>query len=105
MAKFSTLVPGAEINEPAGDFRGAIKVEKYRIGKEAVYVPAGFSWNYIPGFAIKSADSSHRSVTGGHCVTVTEIKPAVDLMTDAGAFTLELDRKDSMQKVLNALGR
>ena len=105
MAKFNSLVPGVGIENAAEDFRGAVKVEQYRVGKEAVYLPAGFKWEYIPTAAITDAGDSHRNVTAGHCVTVTERKPAVALITDAGSFTLNLDKADSVQKILDAIGK
>ena len=104
MAKFTSLIPGTEIADAAADLRGALKVEQYRVGKEAIYLPAGLRWEYIPRSALKSAADSHRSVTAGHCVTVTERKPAVELVTDTGSFTLNLDRSDSVGKLLSALG-
>ena len=103
MAKFKSLVPGSEIENAAEDFRAALKVEQYRIGKAAVYIPAGFKWEYIPRSAITSAEDSHHSITAGHCVTVTEVKPAVDLSTEAGSFTLSLEKSDSIRKILEEL--
>lgn len=105
MAKFNSLVSGVELANPAEDFRGALKVEQYRVGKEAVYIPSGFSWNYVPLSAVSAAEESHRNVTAGHCVTVTERKPAVDLATGAGNVTLNLERPESIGKILEALGR
>ena len=105
MAKFISLIPGCEIENAAEDFRAAVKVEQYRVGKAAVYLPAGFKWEYIPLSALVSVDGSHRSVTAGHCVTVTERKPAVALMTAEKSFTLNLDRIESVQKVLDAIGK
>ena len=103
MAKYKSLIPGVEIADTAEDFRGAAKVEQYRIGKKAVYIPAGFKWEYVPLCAVSAAEDSHRSVTAGHCVTVTERKPAVELVTDAGSFTLSFDRADSVGRLLDAL--
>ena len=105
MAKFNSLVPGGELANPAEDFRASLKIEQYRIGKEAVYLPAGFSWNYLPLAAVSAVEGSHRSVTAGHCVTVTERKPAVELMTESGSFTLNLDKADNIQKILDAIGK
>ena len=105
MAKFNSLIPGEEIENAAEDFRTAVKVEQYRVGKAAIYLPAGFRWEYIPLSAVVSADGSHRSVTAGHCVTVTERKPAVVLATAADCFTLNLDKTESVQKILDAIGR
>ena len=78
MAKYTSLVPGVEIDN---------------------------AWEYVPLSAVVSADGSHRNVTAGHCVTVTERKPAVALITDAGSFTLNLDKADSVQKILDAIGK
>ncbi len=105
MAKFNSLVPGTEIENAAEDFRAALKVEQYRVGKAAVYLPAGFKWNYIPLSGVRSADGSHRNITAGHCVTVTERKPAVELVTDAERFTLSLDKAESVQAILDAIER
>ena len=104
MAKFNSLVPGVKIENAAEDFRAALKTEQYRIGREAVYFPAGFRWEYVPLSAVVSADGSHRSVTAGHCVTVTERKPAVVLVTDVGSFTLNLEKVESVEKILEAIG-
>ena len=30
-----------------GDFKNSVRVEKFRIGEKAVYIPAGFSWKYL----------------------------------------------------------
>ena len=105
MAKFHSLIPGAELADAAADYRGALKVEQYRVGKAAVYLPSGFNWNYVPLSVVTAAEDSRRSVTAGHCVTVTEIKPAVELVTDAGRFTLNLEKRDSIQKILDAIGK
>ena len=105
MAKYNSLISGVEIANAAEDFRGAVKIEQYRIGKQAVYMPAGFSWNYVPLSAVSAAEDSRRSVTAGHCVTVTEIKPAVDLVTDVGRFSLNLERPGSVQTILEAIGK
>ena len=105
MAKFTTLVPGVELANAAEDFKSALKVEQYRIGKAAVSLPAGLRWEYIPLSAVVSADGSHRSVTAGHCVTVTERKPAVLLVTGDGSFTLNLDKSESVRKILDELGK
>ena len=105
MAKYNSLIPGIEVANAAEDFRSAVKVEQYRIGKEAVYIPSGFSWNYVPLSAVSAAEDSHRNVTAGHCVTVTERKPAVELVTEAGSITLNLERPASIQKIIEAIGK
>jgi len=103
MAKFICLIPGGEIENIAEDFRGAQKVEQYRLGKEAVYLPQGFRWEYLPLKAVLRAEQSRRVISAGHCVTVREEKPAVDLVTEDRTWTLNLEKQTSMQTVLDAL--
>ena len=103
MARFTCLVPGKELADVKEDFRTARKVEQYRVGARALYLPRGLSWEYVPLAEIHSGEQSYRVVTAGHCVTVREEKPAVDLVTPAGKLTLNLEKKASMQLVLDAL--
>ena len=102
--KFISLLPGRELSDLKEDFRAAKKLEQYRLGEKAVYLPRGLSWEYIPVSEIRKAERSHRVITAGHCVTVREEKPAVDLETEAGVFTLNLEKPDSAAAVLDALG-
>ena len=100
MGKFICLIPGEEIADAAEDFRAAQKVEQYRLGKEAVYLPQGFRWEYLPRRGILRAEQSHRVISAGHCVTVREEKPAVDLIGKDQTWTLNLEKPASMQTVL-----
>ena len=105
MAKFNSLVPGVEIENVTEDFKNALKIEQYRLGKQALYFPAGFKWEYLPLSSIESVEGTHRNVTAGHCVTVTERKPAVEFKTAAGSFQFNLEKPANMQKVLDAIGK
>ena len=104
MAKFTCLLPGKELPDVKEDFRAARKLEQYRLGEKALYLPRGFSWEYIPRSEIRRAENTHRVISAGHCVTVREEKPAVDLVTDSGVFTLNLEKRSSAETVLGALG-
>ncbi len=103
MANPKCLVNGIEIENVKEDLRGAEKVEQYRLGKAALYLPRGFQWDYIPYEAILKADSTHRVISAGHCVTVREEKPAVDVTTADGTVTLNLEKPASMQKILDTI--
>ena len=105
MAKFTSLIPGVEIENIADDFKNAQKIEQYRLGKQALYFPAGLRWEYLPLAAIENVEGTHRSVTAGHCVTVTERKPAVEFKTAVGSFQFNLEKPANMQKVLDAIGK
>jgi hypothetical protein len=103
MANPNCLVKGVEIENAKEDLRGAEKVEQYRLGKAALYLPRGFQWDYIPFEAILKAEPARRVVTAGHCVTVREEKPAVDLTTADTTITLNLEKPGSVQKILDAI--
>ena len=104
MAKLICLLPGSELPDVKEDFRSARKLEQYRLGEKAVYLPRGLAWEYIPRRAILRAEQSRRVITAGHCVTVREEKPAVDLVTEAQVFTLSLEKAASAGTVLEILG-
>jgi hypothetical protein len=103
MAAPETLVPGVTIEDVKADFRTAERVEQYRLGKAAVYIPAGLRWNYIPRSAIREASPSHRTVSAGHCVTVQVRTPTLEIVTEAGSFDLSLEKQASLDRFLAAL--
>ena len=104
MAKFRPLIENCFIDDPAADFRAGKKVEQYRVGELALYIPAGFKWDYLPFSAVESAEKSHRSISSGKCVSVTEKKPVVDLKTATGVIKINLEKPDSMSAILDAFG-
>ena len=102
-----SLIPGTTITDAKKDLRDAERIEQYRLGREAVYIPAGLKWNYIPRSAIQSASSSHRTISAGHCVTVEVKTPSLEIVTSEGNFDLHLEKKGSLERfleVLNAKG-
>ena len=103
MPKLTCLIPGWEQEDLKEDFRAARKVEQYRLGARALYLPRGLSWEYIPLEAVDKAERSHRVISAGHCVTVREEKPAVDLNAGEKQFTLNLEKQASVQLILQAL--
>ena len=103
--KFISLLPGRELSDLKEDFRAAKKLEQYRLGEKAVYLPRGLSWEYIPVSEIRRAERSRRVISAGHCVTVREEKPALDLETGSGTYTLNLEKPASAESLLAALDR
>ena len=99
-----TLIPGKTIDGVNEDLRAAERVEQYRLGKAAVYIPAGLKWKYIPRSEILEAAADHRTVNAGHCVTVQVRTPSLHLVTAAGAFDLNLEKQASLERLLGALG-
>ena len=105
MAAPTSLIEGITIPAPAQDLKSAKRVEQYRVSENAVYIPAGLRWTYIPVCAIESAESSQRSVTAGHCVTVTERLPSLQILAAGQVFTLALEKPDSAGKILELIKR
>ena len=103
MLKPVTLIPGAEISDVKKDFSGAERIEQYRLGKEAVYIPAGLKWNYIPKSGIIRVSASQRTVSAGHCVTVEVQTPSLEIETSAGSFDLHLEKQASLDRFLEDL--
>ncbi len=103
MAAPMSLIEGKSLASAAEDFKNASRVEQYRVGAEAFYIPSGFRWSYIPFSAILSAEESHDTVTAGHCVTVRERRPSLQLKTVAGDFSYPLDKAESLRKLLAAI--
>lgn len=104
MFKPVSLIPGKEIDAPGADLRGAQKVEQYRLGEKALYLPEGLKWNYVPRAEILRAEEAHRTVSAGHCVTVELKMPTLQLETSAGPMTLTLEKSESARTLLRALG-
>ena len=105
MARFTSLVAGEEIPAPEEDFRAAERVEQYRLGAQALYIPAGLRWSYIPLAAVTSAEESHRVISAGKCVAVEERRPVLQLNTAVESFKLSLERPESLKRLLDAVQR
>ena len=103
MPKFRSLLPGKELPDLKEDFRTALRLEQYRLGRLALYLPRGLAWDYLPLEQLRRAEPSRRVITAGHCVTVREEKPAVDLVTEGETFTLNLEKPASARTLLDAL--
>ena len=103
MPRFTCLLPGRELTDPKEDFRAARKIEQYHLGALALYLPRGLSWEYLPLDAGTKAESCSRVVSAGHCVTVREEKPALDLWAGEKSWTLNLEKPASAQSLLDAL--
>ena len=103
MFKPKCLIAGKELPNVEEDYRASVKVEQYRVGKEALYLPEGLRWNYLPLSEIRSAADSHRVISAGHCVPVREKRPEIDLSTEIGTVHIQLEKQDSLRKVMGFL--
>ena len=98
-----SLIPSITIDDAKNDLRNAERIEQYRLGNEAIYIPAGLKWNYIPRCRILQATSSHRTVSAGHCVTVQVKTPSLEIVTSSGSFELHLEKQSSLDRFLYEL--
>ena len=79
--KIRPLLKDAQIDDPRADLKAAVTIEQFRAGREAVYFPDGFNWDYLPYREIKavirakSLDSTDRWL-----VKYAVEKPAIRLM-------------------------
>ena len=78
MAVLNCMIKGKEIENVKEDFRNSERVEQFRIGSSALYLPEGLRWKYIPYGDIQSAEESFRVISAGHCVPVREKRPEID---------------------------
>ena len=44
----TSLLEGKSIPDPAEDLKKARRVEQYRLGARALYIPEGLRWRYLP---------------------------------------------------------
>ncbi len=98
-----SLIPGVIIHNVRKDLRGAERIEQYRLGREAVYIPEGLKWTYIPRAAIQSASPSHRTISAGHCVTIEVKTPSLEIVTAEDRFALHLEKQASLDRFLEVL--
>ena len=103
MAAPIPMIPGMTVENVKEDFRTAAKVEQYRISQNALYLPEGLRWKYLPLAAIEKAEESFRVISAGHCVPVREKRPALDLTTEAGIVHLQLEKQENLQKITAVL--
>ena len=98
-----SMTEGVEIENVKEDFQNAKRVEQYRISREALYIPDGLRWKYLPLKSVQRIDESFRVISAGHCVPVREKRPEIDLATEAGTIHISLEKQSSMQEILEIL--
>ena len=97
------MISGKELDDVQSDFKSSRKVEQYRISEQALYLPEGLRWKYIPLKEIQHAEESFRVISAGHCVPVREKRPELDLSIGDQTVHLQLEKKENMQKILDAI--
>jgi hypothetical protein len=89
-----------------GDFKNSVRVEKFRIGEKAVYIPAGFSWKYLLKEDILSVRKCKWLIRSENGVAPWAIEaPALRLAHAGGETILELEKEKNAQKALALINR
>lgn len=87
------------------DFKKSVRVEKFRIGEKAVYVPAGFFWKYLLKKDIDKVIKGKWLIQSENGVAPwAQEAPAIRLRHRSGEEILELEKEKSAQKALELLG-
>ena len=87
------------------DFKKSVRVEKFRIGEKAVYVPAGFSWKYLLKKDIDKVIKGKWLIQSENGIAPwAQEAPAIRLRHRSGEEILELEKEKSAQKALELLG-
>ncbi len=89
-----------------GDFKNSVRVEKFRIGEKAVYIPAGFSWKYLLKEDILSVRKCKWLIRSENGVAPWAMEaPALRLAHAGGETILELEKEKNAQKALALINR
>ena len=102
--KLHPLLPShgvQNVHQIKEDFRNSVRVEKFRIGETAVYIPAGFSWKYLLKKDILSVRKCKWLIQSENGVAPWAMEaPALRLAHSGGEAILELEKEKSAQKAL-----
>ncbi len=98
------LAESKELNDVRTDFRESRRLEKYRLGRKALYFPAGFVWEYLPLTDIERIRRVTRLIESenGVCPFSMEV-PSVRLFFHGKDVVLEIEKEKSVAAVISAV--
>ena len=104
---FQRIRPLAEstvLEDIRADFRESRRLEKYRLGRKALYFPAGFVWEYLPLADIEKIRRVTRLIESenGVCPFSMEV-PSVRLFFHGKELVLEIEKEKSVAAVIHAM--
>ena len=106
--KLNPLIAGSEAEKSTvlkEDFKKSVRIEKFRIGEKAVYIPAGFSWKYLLLKDIDKVIKGKWLIQSENGVAPwAQEAPAIRLRHRAGEEILELEKEKSAERALKLLG-
>lgn len=106
--KLYPLVPSEASNNDdlmKEDFKKSVRVEKFRIGEKAIYIPAGFSWKYLLKEDIRSLKKGRWFIQSENGVAPFAMEaPALRIQHSGGETILELEKEKNALKALDLIG-
>ncbi len=107
---FNKLIPLIAESEPENsfslreDFKKSVRIEKFRIGEKAVYIPSGFSWKYLRKEEIETIIKGKWLIQSENGIAPwAKEAPAIRLRHRGGEEILELEKEKSAQRALELL--
>ncbi len=95
--RFKPLIPENTIDNPKEDFERGQKLSRYVMGEKALYIPHGFSWEYIPYAAVTKAQVRTQNYAAkGCCGSGVKKLPVLVIEYD---FRKQIRQCDSMEDV------
>ena len=102
--RFRPLSGCSELENVKDDFGKSRRLEKYRLGKAALYLPAGFVWDYLPLSDISDIRCVTRLIQSenGVCPFAMEVR-SVRLFFGGRDIVLETEKEKSADAMLAAV--
>ena len=97
--KITPLLEDAVIDNPAADLKKAVTIEQFKAGEEALFMPDGFNWQYLPYRELKAVIRARAlDSTDRWLVKYAVEKPAVRLLfrDSFRVLIMERDRNADM---------
>ena len=92
-----------KLEEAQEDCKAARRIDRYRVGEKALYLPYGFGWKYILKEDIIDVETSHANIRQKGCMATPLRIPAAVVTTKFGAEKLVFDRVKSLDLLVEAL--
>jgi hypothetical protein len=98
------LKKDALLNDPQADIRSAEKIEKYKISENALYIPYGFKWQYLPLDQIVETHRAVNQVTSEGCCDYAVDLPAIAVKYGDDKIYLDFNEEKNAERMRKRLG-
>lgn len=93
------------INDAGSDIKSSEKIEKYRVSDKAVYIPCGFSWQYLPLDNITAVHSAINLVTCESCSGFEADLPALRVEYGDNKVYLDFNKVKNAERMRDLITR